>query len=54
MSTVALLWPARSHRTRPLMRTAGVAGLLMAPLFALTVVGLTWRMYRLAAPTSVE
>jgi hypothetical protein len=42
MSTVGLHWPTRSHATRPLLRTAGVAGLLMLPLFAATVVVLTW------------
>lgn len=42
MSTVDLHWPARSHATRPLLRTGGVAGLLMLPLFAATVVVLTW------------
>ena len=42
MSTASLHWPARSHRTRPLLRTGGVAGMLMLPLFALTVVVLTW------------
>jgi hypothetical protein len=42
MSTVSLHWPARSHGTRPLLRTGGLAGMLMLPLFALTVVVLTW------------
>jgi hypothetical protein len=42
MSTVDLHWPARAHATRPFLRTGGVAGLLMLPLFAATVVVLTW------------
>ena len=42
MSTVDLHWPTRSHGTRPLLRTGGVAGLLMLPLFAVTVAVLTW------------
>ena len=42
MSTVDLHWPTRSHGTRPLLRTGGVAGLVMLPLFAATVVVLTW------------
>ena len=42
MSTVDLHWPTRSHATRPLLRTGGVAGLLMLPLFAVTVAVLTW------------
>ena len=42
MSTASLRWPARSHRTRPRLRTGGVAGMLMLPLFAGVVVVLTW------------
>ena len=46
MSTVDLHWPTRSHATRPLLRTGGVAGLLMLPVFATTVAVLTWAEWR--------
>ena len=46
MSTVDLHWPTRSHATRPLLRTGGVAGLLMLPVFATTVAVLTWAEWK--------
>jgi hypothetical protein len=41
MSTVDLHWPPRSHASRPLLKAGGAAGLLMLPVFATTVAGLT-------------
>jgi hypothetical protein len=41
MSTVDLHWPTRSHASRPLLKAGGAAGLLMLPVFATTVAGLT-------------
>src|SRR5687767_1023527 len=42
MSTVGLHRPSQPHATWQLLRTGGGAGMLMLPLFAITVVVLTW------------